>query len=397
MKGLQEKYIRKIDATPMDFSRSLMETIRWEARLIGIKGARGVGKTTLILQYIKKNIPIDQSSLYVSLDNIWFADNTISSLVDQFVKQGGKFLFLDEVHKYPNWSQELKNIYDDYPELKIVFTASSLLEILNARADLSRRAIVYTMQGLSYREYLNLKLGLQLPVYSLKDILERHTDIGREINSQIRPLQNFSAYLQQGYFPFFQEVPELYFQRVEEIINLILEIELPLLRKVDVAYVSKLKQLLQIISESVPFVPNVTKLSERIGVNRNTFVSYLYFLEEAHITRNLYKDAKGITQLQKPNKIFLENTNLQYALSPNHANIGNVRETFFLNQLSVKHVLEYIDGTDFLVDYLYQFEVGGKSKSKRQIRNQDNSYLVVDDVEYGMGNTIPLWLFGFLY
>ncbi len=397
MKELQEKYIRKIDATPMDFSRSLMETIRWEARLIGIKGARGVGKTTLILQYIKKNIPIDQSSLYVSLDNIWFADNTISSLVDQFVKQGGKFLFLDEVHKYPNWSQELKNIYDDYPELKIVFTASSLLEILNARADLSRRAIVYTMQGLSYREYLNLKLGLQLPVYSLKDILERHTDIGREINSQIRPLQNFSAYLQQGYFPFFQEVPELYFQRVEEIINLILEIELPLLRKVDVAYVSKLKQLLQIISESVPFVPNVTKLSERIGVNRNTFVSYLYFLEEAHITRNLYKDAKGITQLQKPNKIFLENTNLQYALSPNQANIGNVRETFFLNQLSVKHVLEYIDGTDFLVDHLYQFEVGGKSKSKRQIRNLDNSYLVVDDVEYGMGNTIPLWLFGFLY
>lgn len=397
MKELQEKYIRKIDATPMDFSRSLMETIRWEARLIGIKGARGVGKTTLILQYIKKNIPIDQSSLYVSLDNIWFADNTISSLVDQFVKQGGKFLFLDEVHKYPNWSQELKNIYDDYPELKIVFTASSLLEILNARADLSRRAIVYTMQGLSYREYLNLKLGLQLPVYSLKDILERHTDIGREINSQIRPLQNFSAYLQQGYFPFFQEVPELYFQRVEEIINLILEIELPLLRKVDVAYLSKLKQLLQIISESVPFVPNVTKLSERIGVNRNTFVSYLYFLEEAHITRNLYKDAKGITQLQKPNKIFLENTNLQYALSPNQANIGNVRETFFLNQLSVKHVLEYIDGTDFLVDHLYQFEVGGKSKSKRQIRNQDNSYLVVDDVEYGMGNTIPLWLFGFLY
>ncbi len=397
MKALQEKYIRKIDATPMDFSRSLMETIRWEARLIGIKGARGVGKTTLILQYIKKNIPIDQSSLYVSLDNIWFADNTISSLVDQFVKQGGKFLFLDEVHKYPNWSQELKNIYDDYPELKIVFTASSLLEILNARADLSRRAIVYTMQGLSYREYLNLKLGLQLPVYSLKDILERHTDIGREINSQIRPLQNFSAYLQQGYFPFFQEVPELYFQRVEEIINLILEIELPLLRKVDVAYVSKLKQLLQIISESVPFVPNVTKLSERIGVNRNTFVSYLYFLEEAHITRNLYKDAKGITQLQKPNKIFLENTNLQYALSPNQANIGNVRETFFLNQLSEKHILEYIDGTDFLVDHLYQFEVGGKSKSKRQIRNQDNSYLVVDDVEYGMGNTIPLWLFGFLY
>lgn len=397
MKELQEKFIRKIDATPMNFTRSLMETIRWDARLIGIKGARGVGKTTLILQYIKKNLPIDASSLYVSLDNIWFANNTISSLVDQFVKQGGKFLFLDEVHKYDNWSQELKNIYDDYPDLKIVFTASSLLEILNARADLSRRAIVYSMQGLSYREYLNLKLGLQLPSYSLTAILEDHLVISREINKHIKPLQYFSEYLQQGYFPFFQEVPELYFQRIEEVINLILEIELPLLRKVEIAYVSKLKKLLQIISESVPFVPNVTKLSERIGVNRNTFVSYLYFLEEAHITRNLYKDAKGITQLQKPSKIFLENTNLQYALAPKQANIGNIRETFFLNQLSVKHILEYIEETDFLVDHLYQFEVGGKSKNKHQIWNQDNSYLVVDDVEYGMGNTIPLWLFGFLY
>lgn len=397
MKELQEKFIRKIDATPMNFTRSLMDTIRWEARLIGIKGARGVGKTTLILQYIKKNIPIDQSSLYVSLDNIWFANHTLSSLVDQFVKQGGKFLFLDEVHKYANWSQELKNIYDDYPGLKIVFTASSLLEILNARADLSRRAIVYTMQGLSYREYLNLKLGLQLPSYSLSAILENHLAISRQINTHIKPLEHFSNYLQQGYYPFFQEVPELYFQRIEEVINLILEIELPLLRKVEIAYVSKLKQLLQIISESVPFVPNVTKLSERIGINRNTFVSYLYFLEEAHITRNLYKDAKGITQLQKPNKIFLENTNFQYALSPSKANIGNIRETFFLNQLSVAHTLEYIDETDFLVDHKYVFEIGGKSKNKYQIRNQEQGYLVVDDVEYGMGNTIPLWLFGFLY
>lgn len=397
MNELYEKYIRKIDAIPMGFTRSIMDTIRWESRLIGIKGARGVGKTTLILQYIKKNIPIDESSLYVSLDNIWFANNTLSSMVDQFVKQGGKFLFLDEVHKYDNWSQELKNIYDDYPELKIVFTASSLLEILNARADLSRRAVVYTMQGLSYREYLNLKLGLQLPIYSLAAILDDHLAISREVNSHIKPLQYFSGYLQKGYFPFFQEVPELYFQRVEEVLNLILEIELPLLRKVDVAYVSKLKQLLQIISESVPFVPNVTKLSERIGVNRNTFVSYLYFLEEAHIIRNLYKDAKGITKLQKPNKIFLENTNLQYALSPSQANRGNIRETFFLNQVSVKHTIEYIEGTDFFVDYHHVFEVGGKSKNKRQIRGVENSYLVVDDVEYGLGNSIPLWLFGFLY
>jgi hypothetical protein len=193
------------------------------------------------------------------------------------------------------------------------------------------------------------------------------------------------------------EVPELYFHRIEEVINLILEIELPLLRKVDIAYVAKLKQLLQIIAESVPFVPNVSKLSERIGVNRNTFVSYLFFLQEAHIIRNLYKDAKGITQLQKPNKIYLENTNLQYALSPDKANIGNIRETFFINQLSEKHTVEYIEESDFLVDHNLIFEVGGKSKNQEQIKNINNSYLVIDDIEYGMANKIPLWTFGFLY
>ncbi len=397
MTTLFEKHLRKINATPMHFTRSIMDTIHWEARLIGIKGARGVGKTTLLLQYIKKNLPIDKATLYVSLDSIWFAENTLSALADQFVKQGGKYLFLDEVHKYPNWSQELKNIYDDYPELKIVFTASSLLEILNARADLSRRAVVYTMQGLSYREYVNLNLGLQLPKYTLSEILDQHVSIASEINKKIKPLQYFNDYLHHGYYPFFQEVPELYFYRIEEVLNLILEIELPLLRKVEVAYIVKLRQLLQIISQSVPFVPNVSKLSERIGVNRNTFVSYLYFLEEAHITRNLYKDAKGITQLQKPNKIYLENTNLQYALSPDQANIGTIRETFFLNQVSVHHKLEYIDESDFLVDHQYIFEIGGKSKNHKQIKNLKQSYLALDDLEYGMANKIPLWLFGFLY
>ena len=397
MNILYEKYLRIINATPLHFSRSIMELIQWDARLIGIKGARGVGKTTLLLQYIKKNLLVDQTSLYVSLDNIWFAENTMSALADQFVKQGGKFLFLDEVHKYPNWSQELKNIYDNYPELKIVFTASSLLEILNARADLSRRAVVYSMQGLSYREYLNLKLDLNLPKYTLNEILINHTAICREINATIKPLQHFNDYLQKGYYPFFREVPDLYFHRVEEVINLIIEIELPLLRKVEIAYAAKLKQLLQIISESVPFVPNVSKLSERIGINRNTFVSYLFFLQEAHIIRNLYKDAKGITTLQKPNKIYLENTNLQYALSPDKANMGNIRETFFINQLSEKHTVEYIRESDFLVDHKLIFEVGGKSKTQAQIKNIDNSYLVIDDIEYGVGNRIPLWMFGFLY
>lgn len=397
MEILHEKFIRKIEQTQVKFTRSLMHTIRWDARLIGLKGARGVGKTTLMLQYIKQNLPIDQATLYVSLDNIWFGENTLSDLTDQFVKRGGKFLFLDEVHKYPNWSQELKNIYDDYPELKVVFIGSSLLEILNARADLSRRAVIYTMQGLSYREYLNLTLGLSLPEVNLKQLLENHTAIAREVNSKVKPLEHFSTYLKSGYYPFFQEIPELYYNRLEEVINLILEIELPLLRKVEVAYVSKLKQLLQIISESVPFIPNVSKLSERIGVNRNTFISYIYFLQEANITRNLYKDAKGITQMQKPDKIYLENTNLQYAFSPNHANRGNLRETFFINQLGYKHTVEYSPESDFFIDHTFTFEVGGKTKTDRQIKNTPNSFIVSDDLEYGTGNKIPLWLFGFLY
>lgn len=397
MKTLYEKFYRKLENTSLQFTRSAMDSIRWDARLIGIKGARGVGKTTLILQYIKKYLPLNESTLYVSLDNIWFAQNSLSSLTDYFVKHGGKFLFLDEVHKYPNWSQELKNIYDDYPEIKIVFTGSSLLEILNARADLSRRAIVYSLQGLSYREFLNLKLGLELPSFTLNELLEKHTTIARQLNSKIKPIQYFNEYLKAGYYPFFQEIPELYYQRIEEVVNLILEIELPLLRKVDVAYVPKLKQLLQIIAESVPFVPNVSKLSERIGINRNTFISYLYFLQEAHIIRNLYKDAKGITKLQKPDKIFLENTNFQFTFSPANTNTGNLRETFFANQLSNSHLVEYTEQGDFVIDGKFLFEIGGKNKTTKQIKKIKNSFVVADNLEYGSNNTIPLWLFGFLY
>jgi uncharacterized protein len=397
MEILFEKFIRKIELTQLNFTRSILDKIRWDARLIGIKGARGVGKTTMMLQYIKRNLPIDQSTLYVTLDNIWFTNHTLSDLTDQFVKRGGKYLFLDEVHKYPNWSQELKNMYDDYPELKIVFTGSSLLELLNARADLSRRAVVYNMQGLSFREYLNLTGRLSIPDITLAQLLEDHIAIAREIIGKVKPLEHFTTYLRSGYYPFFQEIPELYYSRVEEVINLILEIELPLLRKVEVGYIPKLKQLLQIIAESVPFIPNVSKLSERIGVNRNTFISYLYFLQEANITRNLYKDAKGITQMQKPDKIYLENSNLQYAFAPTHANMGSVRETFFANQLSYRHLVEYAPESDFLVDHSFTFELGGKSKTDRQIKNTPNSFIVSDDLEYGSGNKIPLWMVGMLY
>jgi len=397
MDQLFERYYRLLDNISPDFSRGYAGTINWNARMIGIRGARGVGKTTLLLQYMKKNFLRDGSSLYASLDNIWFSENRLTDLTDKFVKQGGHYLFLDEVHKYQGWSQELKNIYDDYPGLKIVFTGSSLLEIRNSRADLSRRAVVYNMRGLSFREYLNLTLGLELKVVRFEDIITNHVDHAQEILKQVKPLKYFSAYLKSGYYPFFLEVPELYFQRLEEIINLILETELPLLRKVETENVPKLKLLLKILAESAPFIPNIVKLSERSGLTRNTVISYLGYLEEAHLEKNLYRNAKGITRLQKPDKIYLENTNLMYALSPVGVNTGSIRETFFVNQLSENHVVEYADRGDFLVDGRFVFETGGKSKEFDQIKGISNSFVAADEIEYGNGNRIPLWLFGFLY
>jgi len=397
MESIEERFLKKMDTTSLDFVRSIIHKIRWEARLIGIKGPRGVGKTTLLLQYIKQNLPLDHTTLYASLDNIWFAQNSLLDMVDSFVKKGGKYLFLDEVHKYPDWSVVLKNIYDDYPELKIVFTGSSMLEILNARADLSRRAVIYHLQGLSFREFVAIQTGHEFPVVSLQDIVESHTEICRDILSKIKPFEHFSKYLNSGYFPFFQEVPDLYHQRLEEVVNMTLEIELPLLRKVDISYIPKLKQLLQIISESVPFIPNVSKLSERIGINRNTLVSYLFFLQEAHITKNLYKDIKGITQMQKPEKIYLENTNFQFAFTPKNADVGNLRETFFINQVSYGHTVEYVKDGDFRIDRKYTFEVGGKNKTTEQIQGAKNSFIAADDIEYGNSKRIPLWLFGFMY
>lgn len=375
-----------------------MQEINWDARLIGIKGARGIGKTTLLLQYIKLHLKDElDHTLYVSLDAIWFNNNSLSDLVAVFHSKGGAYLFLDEVHKYNGWAQELKNIYDDFPYLKIVFTGSSLLEILNARADLSRRAVVYKMQGFSFREYINIESGLDLGKLALVDILQNHQELSRAIITQVKPLAYFDAYLKQGYYPFYREQVDLYQLRLGEVINMMLEIELPLLRGVDVAYVTKVKQLLVIISESVPFIPNVTKLSERMGINRTTLLSYLYFLNEINLTSNLYKESKGISKLQKPSKIFLENTNLMELLAYENANTGSKRETFFANQVGFKHQINYSKTADFLVDNKYTFEIGGSNKKVTQIKNIPNSFIVADTIEYGTSNQLPLWLFGFLY
>lgn len=399
METLFEKFRRKLALTSLEFSRSLMDEINWEARLIGIKGARGVGKTTMLLQFIKKFLPDDNSVLYTSLDDIWFSENSIVSLADDFVKKGGKHLFLDEVHKYSGWSRELKNIYDDHPNLQVVFTGSSLLEILNARADLSRRAIVYKMQGLSFREYLNYTLSTRLSAISLDTILEEPNSVVDEVITLVKPLQHFQQYLEAGYYPFFKEIPSLFYHRIEEIINMIIDVELPLLRGVDIGFSSKLKQLLLIISESAPFTPNVKKLSERIGINRNTLVHYFHFLTEAGLLYNLYKQATSVTRMQKPDKVMLENSNLAYAINTSKPEIGTVRETFFANQLHYKHNLSYPPNGDFLVDDQFLVEVGGKGKTMKQLKDwpEDRAFLAVDDIEYGYMKRIPLWLFGFLY
>jgi predicted AAA+ superfamily ATPase len=398
MEELFQKYQRKLQNTSTQFVRSFINDVNWDARLIGIKGARGVGKTTLLLQYMKLNFSKElEKSLYVSLDSIGFSSTTLVGLADEFVKKGGKYLFLDEIHKYANWAQELKNIYDDYPELKVVFTGSSLLEILNARADLSRRAIVYHLQGLSFREYISLETGIHFERLSLENILENHLAEATLINAKIKPFQYFAAYLKDGYYPFYKEQPELYGQRLEEVINMMLEIELPLLRGVDLGYVHKIKQLLGIISESVRFIPNMSNLSAKMGINRSTLMLYLHYLEEIRLTMNLYKEAKGSSKLQKPAKIYLENTNLMFVLSPSKFNVGNVRETFFSNQLSYHNNLSYHEATDFLVNEKYAFEIGGKDKSGKQIKNLENAFIAADDIEYGFQNKIPLWMFGFLY
>jgi len=378
--------------------RSALYEIQWNSRLIGIKGARGVGKTTLLLQYIKLKLASElDNSLYVSLDSLWFAENSLLDLADSFVKQGGKYLFLDEVHKYPNWSQELKNIYDDHLQLKVVFTGSSLLEILNARADLSRRAIIYTMQGLSFREYLMIETGADLKAYKLEEVLTGHTALASEVLEKVKPLAHFSKYLKSGYYPFYLEQPDIYFMRLNEIVNMMLEIELPLLRGLDVGYVSRIKQLLYIISQSVPFIPNVSKLSDKIGIQRSTLLGYLHYLEEIKLTINLFKEAGGISKLQKPLKIYLENTNLMYALGPGEVNKGNLRETFFANQIREQHSGSYTAKGDFLIDGKYIFEIGGKDKTRKQIKDLNNAFIAADELEYGYQNKIPLWLFGFLY
>lgn len=396
MERLREKYTQRLQALKSDFERSVMAKLDKPHRLIGIKGARGVGKTTLMLQYARKQPRYDKEVLYASLDSFWFAEHSLTELADDFVKQGGRLLLLDEVHKYPNWAQSLKNIYDDHADLKVIFTGSSLLEILQSRADLSRRAIIYTMQGLSFREYLALEVGLEMPAVGLDHLLISHTELAMEVCKELKPLAHFSDYLEHGYYPIYRESLDLYSIKLESIINLMLEVELPQLRRMDVGFAAKMRQMLKAIAESAPFVPNVSKLSERIGLNRITLLHYLHHLSDAGLLLPVSKTGKGISQLQKPDKLYLENTNLAHLLTK-QVDAGTQRETFFANQTAYLHTLELPASGDFLVDGQFTFEVGGLHKGRKQLPEGPDSFRALDKLEVGSGDAIPLWLFGFLY
>lgn len=379
------------------FKRYLYKQINWSNRLIGIKGARGVGKTTLILQRLFELGKTSQEAVYFSLDDLYFSTYPFMDTVDRYYKQGGKYLFLDEVHKFPEWSKAVKNLYDFYPDLQIVFTGSSIIDISKEEGDLSRRAIMYELQGLSYREYLIYSTGKDYPVIHLEQLIDPSATIRKLFEPSFRPLQHFENYLSSGYYPFFREDTEGYHQRIQQLIRLIVEYDMAELKDFDIRNAKKMLQLLGILAENVPFKPNITKLAEKSKIHRNSIISYLHYLEQAKLILQLYPAGISIATLQKPEKIYLNNSNLSFALSTSQPNIGNLRETFFLNQLQVSHKVNYPKKGDFIVNGKFIFEIGGKGKDSHQIKDLMNAFIVKDDLEYPSRGVLPLWLFGFLY
>jgi len=391
----QSEYL--LSNTTLDFKRFLFNEIKWNNRLIGIKGARGTGKTTLSLQWLKQqDLPVTKAA-YFSLDDLYFTNNSLKETIAQFHKQGGKMLVLDEVHKYKNWSTEIKNIYDIYTGIKIIFTGSSIIDISRQEGDLSRRAVVYELPGLSYREFLSLKYNLQLPIFSLNDILKDASALKKQLPNSFRPLEYFNEYLQTGYYPFMMEDKETVHQKINQLIRTIVEYDMAELKDFDIRNAKKILQLMYVISQQVPFKPNLVTLAEKTNIHRNSLNNYLHYLEQAKLISLLQAAGKSTAVLQKPEKIYLNNTNLLYALAEQQVDKGNLRETFFLSQLNAVSKIAMPKQGDFFVDNKYTFEVGGKEKSIKQIASIKNAWVVKDDLEFPVGNELPLWMFGLLY
>lgn len=394
METLNRTFQSLLRNTNLTFQRQI--PINWENRMIAIVGARGVGKTTFLLQHIKKNhLDHIDRVLYTSLDNLYFYEHQLLETIEEFYLKGGRFLFLDEVHKYDNWSRILKNIYDSYTDLKVIFTSSSILDIYHGDADLSRRVVKYEMNGMSFREYLQLTQNINLATYDLHKILNHQEQIFYTLPQGFSPLAFFNQYLEEGYFPFTTEPDFLI--KLNTALNNVIEIDLAKIENLSQNKVHQIKQVLGVIAESVPFKPNISKLSQKLNISRDIILSIIYLLEKAKIINLLQVDNKGISKLQKPDKIFLENTNLMYALK-DQPDIGNIRETFFYNQLkNAGHTVLYSKATDFKIDENYHFEIGGPNKKQAQIKGLQNAFVVKDKIEVGQDNILPLWMFGLLY
>lgn len=389
MERQYEFFYRKLKNTPVEFFRYKYNQIKWESRAFGLVGPRGVGKSTMLLQYIKQNLDT-KDTLYVSADNLYFAEHKLVDLADRFVKMGGKHLFIDEIHKYEGWSRELKQIYDSYDDLQIVISGSSILDIYKGMADLSRRMPIYEMQGLSFREYLRLFHSIDVPVYSLKDILT-HKAV---ISGVEHPLPLFHDYLKRGYYPFGRDAE--FEIELMQVINQTMEIDIPMHIKTNISVGRKLKSLIMVVSKSVPFKPVMQKLADVTGISRNDIPDYLIYMERAGMISQLRNATGGLRGLGKVEKLYLDNTNLIYTLAPERADIGNVKETFFMNQTRVCNDVRSSDISDFEIDGKV-FEIGGRKKGQKQIESADDGYIVKDDIESGYANVIPLWAFGLNY
>ncbi len=400
MESIIKRHLNRMQTVNLDFIRGIMTDIDWNERLLMIKGQKGVGKTTLMTQRILQTFGATNTTevLYASLDNIYFSNHKLLDFIEQFHEQGGKYLFLDEVHKYHGWSLEIKNAYDEFTDLHIILSGSSLVNLSDGEADLSRRCITYNMPGLSFREFLQMFYHKEFKKKTLEEIFINGNSICAEVNSQIRPLPLFAEYLRYGYYPFLAEGKNNYYTRIENIVNTIIETELPQLRKIDVGNIRKIKSLLAILSSTVPFTLDTVKISSMAEISRTTLLQYLQNLSEARLLQLLYSDISSVKRLQKPDKVYLENTNMLHALANTNVNEGTEREVFFVNQLSANHVVEYSKSSaDFTIDHRYTVEVGGKSKDGKQIAKIPDSYIAASDEEYVLGNKIPLWLFGMMY
>lgn len=393
---LQNEYLRRIQNVDLTHKRYLYYQINWDARLIGIRGARGTGKTTMILQYIKEHYNNLSKALYISLDNFQFQLISLYDVAEYAHTRGIEALFIDEIHYTQHWGQMLKQVFDTFSDLKIVYTGSSMLQIDDAQADLSRRQSVYELHGFSFREYLQFCGLLSTNAITLEDLLHNHTAIAMDLSAKIKPLALFEQYLREGYYPFVLEAKQDYLMRLEKVMQLIINQDIPRVEDLAFPTLQKAQKLLMLLATQVPLEPNISTLCREIGATRDIVIRLLHLMERAGLLMLVSKESKSYKTLSRPDKIFLNNTNQMFALT-NQVNVGTLREAFFLNQLRQSHLVEMPTNGDFKVDQKYTFEIGGRGKTFQQIKDIPNSFLALDEMEYCVGNSIPLYLFGFLY